>query len=124
MGDNPLKTQKNKNFEKMKKITGDIILLHMCTKNHNCMRFLGYGVRQTDFFVVLGHFLPFYPLTIWKIKFRKSEKIIWGCHHFTNVYQKSRSYDVYMLPEIWSATDINFCHLGPFFPFLQKTCQE
>ena len=30
-----LKNPKNQNFEKMKKIAGDIIILHMCTKNHN-----------------------------------------------------------------------------------------
>ena len=44
-----------------KKIAGDIIIVHMCTKNHNRMRqFLRYGVRQ-NFFVILGHFLPFIP---------------------------------------------------------------
>ena len=26
------------------------------------VRFLRYGVRQTEFFVILGHFLPFNPL--------------------------------------------------------------
>ena len=29
---------KNQTFEKMKIFTGDIIILHMCTKNHNHMR--------------------------------------------------------------------------------------
>ena len=33
------KILKNQNFEKMKKIAGDIIILYMCTKNHNHMRF-------------------------------------------------------------------------------------
>ena len=33
------KTLKNQNFEKMKKIAGDITILHMCTKNHNQMRY-------------------------------------------------------------------------------------
>ena len=46
----------------MKNIAGDIIL-YMCTKNHNhTVWFLGYGVRQTHFFVILGQFFPFYPL--------------------------------------------------------------
>ena len=26
------------------------------------VQFLRYGVRQTEFFDILGHFLPFYPL--------------------------------------------------------------
>ena len=29
------KNPKNQNFEKMKKFAGDIIILHMCSKNHN-----------------------------------------------------------------------------------------
>ena len=33
----PLKTPKNQNFGKMKKPIGDIIILHMCTKNHGYM---------------------------------------------------------------------------------------
>ena len=34
----------------------------MCTKNHNHMNF-GTCDRErlTEFFVILGHFLPFYP---------------------------------------------------------------
>ena len=34
-----LKNWKNQNFEKMKKIAGYIIILHMCTKTHNHMRY-------------------------------------------------------------------------------------
>ena len=33
--DNP----ENQNFEKMKKASGDVITLHMCTKNHNHMMY-------------------------------------------------------------------------------------
>ena len=46
----------------MKKVPGDVIILHMCTKNQN--------------------------------------------------------HDL-MIPEIWSAADIIFCHFGPFFAPLQ-----
>ena len=31
----PFKNPKNQNFEKMKKIAGDIIILHKCTKNYD-----------------------------------------------------------------------------------------
>ena len=31
----PPNSPKNQNFKKMKKLPGDIIILHMCTKNHN-----------------------------------------------------------------------------------------
>ena len=45
----------------MKKFAGDIIILHMCTKNynHNDVWFMWYGVRQTEFFVIMDRFLPF-----------------------------------------------------------------
>ena len=33
----PPNNLKNQNFQKMKKITGDIIILHMCTKNYGQM---------------------------------------------------------------------------------------
>ena len=35
----------------------------MCTKKSQTYdaRFLRYGVRCTEFFVILGYFLPFYP---------------------------------------------------------------
>ena len=83
---------KNQNFEKMKKISGDFIILHMCTKNYDHMmyaswdmecnrhnffpgdhhftlvyhkwksydvQFQGYGVWQTEFYLILDYFLPF-----------------------------------------------------------------
>ena len=31
----PPNNSKNQNFEKMKKNPGDVIILHMCTKNHD-----------------------------------------------------------------------------------------
>ena len=34
----PHKNVKNHNFEEMKKTAGNIIILHMCTKNHKHMR--------------------------------------------------------------------------------------
>ena len=43
----------------MKKIAGDIIILHMCSKNHvrfmYDVRFLRYGLRKAELFVILGH---------------------------------------------------------------------
>ena len=58
--------------------------------------FLRYWVRQTDFFVILDHFLLFYPLP-WKIKILKNWKNTWRYHHFTQVYQKSWSYAILFL---------------------------
>ena len=35
----PLNSLKNQNFKKMKKAAGDIIILHMCTKNDDQMMY-------------------------------------------------------------------------------------
>ena len=35
----PPNSPKNQNFEKMKKTPGDIIILHMCTKNYDQMMY-------------------------------------------------------------------------------------
>ena len=37
----PLNSPKNQNFEKNEKTPGDIIILHMCTKNYDHMKY-GY----------------------------------------------------------------------------------
>ena len=120
--------------------------------------------------VIMGHFLPFYPLKTQKIKILKKWKklreissfytcvpkttIIWGtvpeiwsernnflfwaifCTFTSQTTQKIKilkNWKKYleissfytcvpkimiiwcMLPETWSATDITFCHFGPFF---------
>ena len=59
----PHKNPKNQNFEKMKKMPGDNIILHMCTTNENHVM---YGYWQTELFVILDNFLPFYPPKNWK----------------------------------------------------------
>ena len=72
-----LKKLKNLTFEKMKKIAGDIIILHMWTKNHNHTRlqFLRYGVKQNvlSFWAI---FCPFNlnPLTTQKTTILKKWK--------------------------------------------------
>ena len=52
----------NQNFEKMKQLSGDIIVLHMCRyhkwQSYDVL-FPRYEVRQTEFFC---HFGPFFPL--------------------------------------------------------------
>ena len=46
----------------MIKIAGDITILHVYQKpKSDEVQFLRYGVRQTELFIILGHFLLFYP---------------------------------------------------------------
>ena len=59
----PPNNPENQNFEKMKKTPGDIIILHKCTINDNHMIYGSWDINcnRQIFFVILGHFLPFYP---------------------------------------------------------------
>ena len=68
-----LKNLKNLNFEKMKTISGDIIILHMCTKNHNHMRYSSWDTvwHRHNFLSFGAIFCPFTPLTTHKIKILK-----------------------------------------------------
>ena len=56
-----LKNPKNQTFEKMKKIAGDIIILHMCTKNHNHMRYSSWDTKWDRIFCHFGPFFAFLP---------------------------------------------------------------
>ena len=71
----PNKTPKLK-FWKMKKIAGDIIILHMCTKNHNHMMYGSWDTEwdRQNFLSFWAIFCPFSPLTTWKIKILKLKK--------------------------------------------------
>ena len=93
-------------------------ILHMGTKNHNHeVQFFRYRVRGTEFFVDMCHFLPFYPLTTWKIKMLKKWKKYLEMSSFYTCVPRIRIIWC-MLPEIWSVTDIIFCHFGPIFALL------
>ena len=89
----PLKTQKIKISKKQKKKAW--IYYHFTPMYHKWQLydvwFLRYGVWQTEFFVILDHFLPFYPTN--NPKNKKLEKIFkksWR-YYFTQVHQKSWS---------------------------------
>ena len=52
------------------------------------VQFLSYEVRQTEFFVTLGHFLPFHsPNNPENQNFEKKTSF-WRFHHFTHLQQK------------------------------------
>ena len=95
---------KSQNFEKMKKLAGNIIILDRCTINDNYMMYGSWDMEH-----VRQNFLPFwtilypfiYPLTTWKTKilknWKKHQEISSFCSHFTMVYQKSWSYSILFL---------------------------
>ena len=99
--------------------------------------FLTYGAQQTEFFVILDNFLPFYPLTnLENQNFYKRKKmpediiILHMCtindDRMMHGYMCTINDDhIYMVPEIWNRTNRIFSHFGPFFcPFTQQTTKK
>ena len=65
----PPNNPENQNFVKMKKLLGDIIILHLCTTNDNHMMYGSWDMERDRIFCNFGaFFFPFSPLTIQKIK--------------------------------------------------------
>ena len=75
----PLKTQRI-SFEKMKKATGDIIIVHKCTTNDKRMIYGSWDMKcpRQNFFVILGHFLTFYTPNSPKMEISKQRKEVWN----------------------------------------------
>ena len=46
----PPNNQKNQNFEKVKKTSGDIIILHMCTMNDNHVTYGSWNMKHEGLF--------------------------------------------------------------------------
>ena len=86
---------KNQNFEKLKKTPGDIIILHMCTTNENHMVNGSWYIKRDGqiFLSFWTIFSPFTSLKSQKMKLLEKWKNTWIYYDFTQVYQKSWSYD-------------------------------
>ena len=98
----PPKNQKNQNSEKMKKKPWDIIILHMC---NNHMIYGSQDIKHDgqNFLSFWTFFCPFAPLTTPKNEnFEKMKKSTCRYYHFTYVYDKWQSYDIWFLRyEVW-----------------------
>ena len=88
-----LKKKKRKKFRKYHHFT------HVYQKSQSYdIRFLRYRVRQTEFFVILDHFLPFYSTNNPQNEnFEKMKKNNWGFYWFTLNHHKWQSYHVWFL---------------------------
>ena len=101
----------------MKKGSGDVIILHVCTKNHDHMMYGSWDMEcdRQFFFVILGHFLPFYLTNNPNNQnLEKKKKQLEKLSFYTCVPQMI----ICMVPEIWSMTDRIFCHYGAVFALL------
>ena len=66
----------NQNAEKMKKVSGDVIILHMCTKNQDHMMHASWDMEcnRHNILSFWANFCPFTPLMTQKIKILKKWK--------------------------------------------------
>ena len=80
--------------------------------------FLRYGAQLTELFLILGHFLPFYPTNNRKNQnFEKTKKMPGDTSFYTSAPKIMIIY--YTVPEIWHLTDvIVIFHIGQFFAIL------
>ena len=116
-----LNSPKNQNFEKMKKISGDIIILHNCTTNYDQMMYGSWNMvryRCNGCFSFWAIFCAFTPLTAKKIKILKS----WTKgKEISSFYIRVPQIIIRWctVPEIWCVTDaIVISHFGLFFALL------
>ena len=66
----PTNSPENQNFEKMKKESGDVTILHTCTTNHNHLMYASWNIECNK------HFFFSFRTIFWprKLKFRKNVK--------------------------------------------------
>ena len=102
----------NQNFN-TEKNTWTYIILQMCTINDSHMIYGSWDMECNgqNFLSLWTIFCTFTPLTTQKIKIYK--KNAWRYYHFTHMYHKWQSYDVWLL-RYWVWQRI-FCHFEPFF---------
>ena len=69
-------------------------------------------------FVILDHFLSFYPTNNPKNKNFENWKKPWRCYYFTHVYDKLQSNDLCFLGDRvqWTESLIILDHFLPFYP--------
>ena len=106
------------NDSKMKNKLLEISSFYTCVPKTTIIRGTVPVIRsETD--RIFCHFGPFFAFSPHNNpqnqNFEKMKKKNCICLHFTHEYQKSW---LYMLPEIWSATETIFCHFGPCFGLL------
>ena len=107
------KNPKNQNFEKMKKIAEDIIILHNCTNRGTVPEIWS----ETDrIFCHFGPFFAFITPNNWENQnFKTMKKHLEMPSLYTGVPKITIIWC--MLLEIWNTTDTIFCHFGPFLSF-------
>ena len=103
----PSNNLKNQNFEEMKKMPWDIIILHKCTKNYDHMRYCSCNMvrdRCNCCFSVWANFCPFTHLTAQKTKLKiKRKKCLEISSFYISVPKIMTRWCT--VPGIWCTTD-------------------
>ena len=98
----------------------------MCTINQDHMMYGSWDMKcnRQNFFVILGHFLPFYPpLTAQKMKISKMKKHLEISSFYTSVLKIMII--GYTVPEIWNVTDVIAIFILSYtIPFCPPTAQK
>ena len=96
----PPNNPKNQNFEKLKKTSGDIITLHMCTINDTHIMYGSWNIKRNgqNLLSFWTAFCPFTPLTTQKIKILKKWKKMPG--YIIILYKCTKNHD-HMLQCSW-----------------------
>ena len=115
----PPNNPENQNFEKMKKVPGDIIISQKCTINDNHMMYDSWDMKceRQNFLSFLAIFCPFTPLTTQKLKIFKKWKKQQEIPSFYTSVPKILIIS-YTVPEIWRLTDVIIFQFGSFFALL------
>ena len=117
-----LKKALEKNFKKIKikKVPGDVIILHMCTKNYDHMLYCSLDMAYNGFncyFSFWAIFQSFTSLTAQKIKIlKKQKKTPLEISSFYNNVPKIMII-CYTAPQTWCVTDVIIFILSHFLPF-------
>ena len=116
-----LKNHKNRTFENMKKFAVDIIILYMCTRNHNHMR---YSSRYTKWDRLFCHFGPllcdFNPLLPNNPENQNFEEIkkAFGDVIILNLCNKKHDHMIYAYSDMECLHRHIFLSFKPFFALL------
>ena len=80
--------------------------------------FLRYGVQQIEFFVILDHFLLFYPPNNFKNQNFEKMKQLPGDITILHRCTINDNHKMYVSWDMQHVTDKMFCHFGPVFALL------
>ena len=119
-------TPENQNFEKLKKTTWDVIILHMSTINDNHMMYGSWNMecKTLNLLSVWIIFCPFTPLTIQKITILKKKR---KRHGDIIILQMCTISDNHMMYDSWDMeynSQIFLSFWIVFCPFIPLTTQK